>query len=137
MEHSEMRRNTASVSTWQKGRGGVLLVRAVMMCVAASKKKNLEIVKVLTTMTMEAIITATKLVMFIARMMLRMTKPGPARRLLEKGIFPEELRLRKWTGGIRQDGSKEGARTHIYRADAGEDKGGSCIDFIVGLAIVV
>jgi hypothetical protein len=67
------------------------------MCVAASKKKNLEMVKVLMTMTMEAIITARKLVMFIARIALRMMKPGPARRLLEKGIFPEDLRFKEWT----------------------------------------
>jgi hypothetical protein len=67
------------------------------MCVAASKKKNLEMVKVLMTMTMEAIITARKLVMFIARIALRMMKPGPARRLLEKGIFQEDLRFKEWT----------------------------------------
>jgi hypothetical protein len=99
MEHSETRRNTLNVSRESRLSGDLLLVRAVMMCVAASKKKNFEIVKVLTTMTMEAIITATKLVMFIARITLRMTKPGPARRLLEKGIFSEVLRFRKRTEG--------------------------------------
>lgn len=68
-----------------------------MICVAASKKKNLETVKVLTTMTKLAAMTASRLVMFIARITFRMIKPGPARVLLVMTIFGERFVLRKLT----------------------------------------
>ena len=88
---------------------------AAIICVAASKKKNceesqtdsyfsndvriftLETVKVLTTITRLAAITARRAVMFIARMTLRMMKPGPASVLLVRGIFSERRLLRKLT----------------------------------------
>lgn len=102
------------------GRSDSLLDRAVMMCVAPSKKKNypqisalsmpclvnsirtLEAVNVLITIIKLAATTANKPVMFIARKTLRIMNPGPASRLLVTGIsddFSEERRrLKKLTG---------------------------------------
>lgn len=50
----------------------LLLVTAVRTCVTASKKKNLEAVEVLTSMTTLAAMTARKPMMFITRMQFRM-----------------------------------------------------------------
>lgn len=58
-----------------------------MTWLTASKKKNLETMKVLTSMENEATMTAMKETMFMMRMTLRMTYPGPARGFLKKGIF--------------------------------------------------
>jgi hypothetical protein len=58
---------------------------------SAGRLLTLEMVNVFTTMKIEASMTAMKLVMFKARITLRMTNPGPARRLLEKGIFAEDF----------------------------------------------
>jgi len=59
---------------------------------------TLETVKVLTTMTMLAAITASKAVMLKARMTFRIIKPGPAKVLLENFIVDLERRkLRKPT----------------------------------------
>ncbi len=76
-----------AVSNVLKGNGeNLLLERAVMTCVAPSKKKNLETVKVLTTMTMLAAMTASKQTMLIPRRIFRMMKPGPASLLLVSPI---------------------------------------------------
>jgi hypothetical protein len=60
----------------------------------------LETVKVLTTITRLAAMTARRVVMFIARITFRMMKPGPARVLLLRGIFSERRFLRKLTAEI-------------------------------------
>jgi len=81
IEHSDTTRN--------------MLERAVIICVAPSKKKNFEAVNVLITIMILAAITARSPIMFIARITLRMMKPGPASRLLVRGILGERFWLRK------------------------------------------
>ena len=49
-----------------------------MTWLIASKKKNLDTMKVLTIMMEEAARTSMRLMMFIARMTFKMVKPGPA-----------------------------------------------------------
>jgi hypothetical protein len=48
-------------------------------------------VKVLTIIMMDAVTTANRAIMFIARTTLRMMKPGPASFLLGRGIFDGRL----------------------------------------------
>jgi hypothetical protein len=61
------------------------------------KKHTFEAVNVRITMIMLAAMTANKPTMFIARITLRMMKPGPAKRLLVSGILGERLLLRNET----------------------------------------
>ena len=58
-----------------------------MMWVTASKKKNFETTNVPTSMAMLAAAAAMRPMMFMTRMMLRTTYPGPARERLKRGIF--------------------------------------------------
>lgn len=62
------------------------LRHAVIMWLTASKKKNLETTKVLTSMTTLATITARRPIMFMTRITLRTMYPGPARDFLKSGI---------------------------------------------------
>jgi len=95
----------------------LLLEMAAKMCVAPSKKKNCDVsqprfvsthpknegkftfeaVKVLMTMIILAAMTASRPMIFMALITLRMMKPGPASRLLVRGILGERLLLRKET----------------------------------------
>ncbi len=69
------------------GKGYLLEIKAAMTWLTPSKKKNLETMKVLTSMNVLAATTATRAIMFITRMALRIMKPGPARDRLKKGIM--------------------------------------------------
>jgi len=61
----------------------LLPVIAVKTWLTASKKKKFDSSEVFTSMTTLAVTTASKLMMFIALMPLRMMYPGPARFLGE------------------------------------------------------
>ena len=67
----------------------LLPVIAVRTWLTASKKKNLDAVDVLTNMTTLAAMTARRPTMFIQRMTLRITKPGPASDCGESAILVE------------------------------------------------
>jgi hypothetical protein len=59
-------------------------------CSVASKKKNLDTMKVLTSMTDEAAITASSATMLRPRMIFKMTYPAPARE--PKNLIVEKCR---------------------------------------------
>ena len=73
------------------------MVRVIQQFAQVQHQLTLETVKVLTTITRLAAMTARSAVMFIARITFRMMKPGPARVLLLRGIFSECRFLRKLT----------------------------------------
>ena len=65
----------------------LLLVMAVRTWLTASKKKNFEETEVFTSMTILPAMTASSPMMFMTRMPLRMTKPGPASDFDESAIL--------------------------------------------------
>ena len=73
--------------------GGSLERMAVMRWLTPSKKKNLETMKVLTSIEKLAQIQAKRVIMLITRMALRIMYPGPARDFsrFQKGILGDDL----------------------------------------------
>lgn len=100
-EHCEVREDLAVVFllftlfSWEMGGKRDLLLRAaVTTWLTASKKKNFETMKVLTSIEKLATTTARRPVILQTRRMLRMTYPGPARGFLKKGILGVRRRER-------------------------------------------
>ena len=89
-----------------------LLKSAVITWLTASKKKNFETTNVFTSITELAEMMATRLIMFITRIVLRMIYPGPARERLMKDIRTGEFEesdednykaMVGWFGRLMQD----------------------------------
>ena len=64
---------------------------AVMTWVTASKKKNLDATEVLTSITTEAVMTASNATMLRPRMTFKMMYPGPAHDFSESPMVKDRL----------------------------------------------